>query len=122
MQWPLYLLITNNDWYPQYIPILTNNDRYPQYISYILLLHAVVYLYAVYKYLYFLFPFHQECKTWLNIAMSQEDAGQDVDELDSSYASALRCAEKAETSSSTLQVSDQNLEMAPVLLLWRLAH
>lgn len=45
----------------------------------------------------------EECKTWLNIAVSQEDAAQDMDELDSSYASALRCAEKAGTSSSTLQ-------------------
>lgn len=58
-------------------------------------------LYNVYNFFCIL---HQECKTWLNIAVSQEDAAQDMDELDSSYASALHCAEKAGTSSSTLQV------------------
>ncbi|XP_031436536.1 tonsoku-like protein isoform X2 [Clupea harengus] len=46
---------------------------------------------------------NEECKTWSNIAVAQEEAGEVVDELDSSYASALRCAEKAGTSLLSLQ-------------------
>ncbi|XP_063040219.1 tonsoku-like protein [Engraulis encrasicolus] len=45
----------------------------------------------------------EECKTWLNIAASQEEAGAAVDDLDESYASALRCAEKERPSSTSLQ-------------------
>ncbi|XP_028853373.1 tonsoku-like protein [Denticeps clupeoides] len=36
----------------------------------------------------------EECKTWLNIAVSQEEAGQSLEDLDSSYSSALRCADR----------------------------
>ncbi|XP_024121974.1 tonsoku-like protein isoform X1 [Oryzias melastigma] len=37
----------------------------------------------------------EECKTWLNIAASQEDSGCPLEAVDSSYSSALRCAEGA---------------------------
>ncbi|KAL2098803.1 hypothetical protein ACEWY4_005283 [Coilia grayii] len=45
----------------------------------------------------------EECKTWLNIAASQEEAGAAVEELDSSYTSAQSCAEKGGPTSSSLQ-------------------
>ncbi|XP_041928875.1 tonsoku-like protein isoform X2 [Alosa sapidissima] len=45
----------------------------------------------------------EECKTWLNIAGCQEEAEAAVDELDISYASALRCAEKEGMSLRSLQ-------------------
>ncbi|XP_062379263.1 tonsoku-like protein [Sardina pilchardus] len=45
----------------------------------------------------------EECKTWLNIAGCQEEAAATVDELDSSYASALRCAEREGSSLASLQ-------------------
>ncbi|KAI4889200.1 hypothetical protein NFI96_012968 [Prochilodus magdalenae] len=37
----------------------------------------------------------EECETWLNIASCQEDWGKSMEELDSSYTAALRCAERA---------------------------
>ncbi|XP_011488610.1 tonsoku-like protein isoform X1 [Oryzias latipes] len=38
----------------------------------------------------------EECKTWLNIAASQEDSGCPLEGVESSYSSALRCAQVAE--------------------------
>ncbi|XP_072545535.1 tonsoku-like protein [Salminus brasiliensis] len=37
----------------------------------------------------------EECETWLNIAGCQEESGKSMEEMDSSYATALRCAERA---------------------------
>ncbi|XP_062863876.1 tonsoku-like protein isoform X2 [Trichomycterus rosablanca] len=40
----------------------------------------------------------EECETWLNIASCQEEHGQNLEQLDDSYTTALRCAERAEQS------------------------
>ncbi|XP_078145625.1 tonsoku-like protein [Centroberyx gerrardi] len=37
----------------------------------------------------------EECSTWLNIAVSQEESGCDFEDVDSSYSTALRCAQRA---------------------------
>ncbi|XP_041711447.2 tonsoku-like protein isoform X2 [Coregonus clupeaformis] len=37
----------------------------------------------------------EECNTWLNIAAAQEESGRTMEDVDCSYDSALRCAERA---------------------------
>ncbi|GLD67757.1 tonsoku-like protein [Lates japonicus] len=37
----------------------------------------------------------EECSTWLNIAAAQEESGVSFQDIDSSYSTALRCAEKS---------------------------
>lgn len=37
----------------------------------------------------------QECNTWLNIAAAQEENGRTVEDVDCSYDTALRCAQRA---------------------------
>lgn len=38
---------------------------------------------------------HQECSTWLNIAAAQEESRCSLEDIDSSYSNASRCAKKA---------------------------
>ncbi|XP_064410086.1 tonsoku-like protein [Latimeria chalumnae] len=37
----------------------------------------------------------EECKTWLNIALTQEEDGQSYEQMEQSYQNALRCAKQA---------------------------
>lgn len=38
---------------------------------------------------------HQECSTWLNIAAAQEESRCSLEDIDSSYSNASRCAQKS---------------------------
>ncbi|KAG7465946.1 hypothetical protein MATL_G00159640 [Megalops atlanticus] len=46
----------------------------------------------------------EECESWLNIAVSEEESGRSLEELDSCYRTALQCAEKAGLSKLRRQV------------------
>lgn len=46
---------------------------------------------------------YQECSTWLNIAAAQEESSCAFEDVDSSYSTALQCAQKS--GQARLQVS-----------------
>nr|XP_014351130.1 PREDICTED: tonsoku-like protein [Latimeria chalumnae] len=50
----------------------------------------------------------EECKTWLNIALTQEEDGQSYEQMEQSYQNALRCAKQAKQ--PKLQTYEDDLE------------
>lgn len=63
----------------------------------------------------------QECKTWLNMAMSMEEDGQESEEVQRCLSSALKCSREAKDSQLQVRIgfmSDASFHVSPVLYPW----